>query len=105
MLTFFDIDDVVHHEFLHQGQTGNRWYCLEVLKRLRENVRIRRPQLWRNNSRFLHHGNAPAHASLLIRDFLANRNTTVLPQPSYSLDLAPADFFLFPKLKSKLKGR
>jgi hypothetical protein len=29
----------------------------------------------------------------------------VLPQPSYSLDLAPADFFLFPKLKSKLKGR
>jgi len=30
---------------------------------------------------------------------------TVVPQPPYSPDLAPADFFLFPKLKSSLKGR
>jgi hypothetical protein len=36
---FFDIEGVVHHEFLRQGQTVNRWYYLEVLKRLRENVR------------------------------------------------------------------
>jgi hypothetical protein len=28
-----------------------------------------------------------------------------VPHPSYSLDLAPADFFLFPKLKTTLKGR
>jgi transposase len=30
---------------------------------------------------------------------------TVLPQPPYSPDLAPAEFFLFPTLKSTLKGR
>jgi hypothetical protein len=30
-------------------------------------------------------------------------NTTVFPQPPYSPDLAPADFFLFPKLKSTSK--
>jgi hypothetical protein len=29
----------------------------------------------------------------------------VIPHPSYSLDLAPCDFFLFPKMKLKLKGR
>jgi hypothetical protein len=29
----------MHHEFLHKGQTVNHWYYLEVLKRLRENVR------------------------------------------------------------------
>jgi transposase len=29
---------------------------------------------------------------------------TVVPQPPYSPDFAPADFFLFPKLKSTLKG-
>jgi hypothetical protein len=63
------VDSFVHHELLHQGQTVNVWYYLEVLKRLRENVRRKRPQLWRNNSWFLHHDNAPAHASLLIRDF------------------------------------
>jgi hypothetical protein len=29
----------VHHEFLRQGQRVNRWYYLEMLKRLRENIR------------------------------------------------------------------
>jgi transposase len=61
-------------------------------------------QLWRNNSWFFHHDNEPAHTLLLICDFLANMNTTVLPQRPYSPDMAPADFFLFPKLKSTLKG-
>jgi len=28
----------------------------------------------------------------------------VIPHPPYSPDLAPCDFFLFPKMKSKLKG-
>jgi transposase len=36
---------------------------------------------------------------------LAKHATTVLLQPPYSPDLAPAYFFLFPKLKSTLKGR
>jgi len=53
----------------------------------------------------LHHDNAPAHASLHIREFLTKHETTVVPQPPYSPDLAPADFFLFPKLKSSLKVR
>jgi transposase len=53
----------------------------------------------------LHHGNAPAYASLLIREFLAKNEATVVPQPPYSPDLATADFFLFPKLKSTLKGQ
>jgi hypothetical protein len=101
---FFYIKGVLHHEFSCQGQTVNRWYYLEVLKRLRENVRRKRPQLWKNNYGFLHHDNVPAHALLLIRDFLANTNTTVLPQPPCSPDLPPSDFFLFPKLKSTLKA-
>jgi hypothetical protein len=29
----------------------------------------------------------------------------VIPHPPYSLDLAPCDLFLFPKMKLKLKGR
>jgi hypothetical protein len=52
------------------------------------------PQLWRNNYWFLHHNNVPVNALLLICDFLANMNTTVLPWPPYSSDLALADFFL-----------
>jgi hypothetical protein len=29
----------------------------------------------------------------------------VIPHPPYSPDLAPCDFFLFPNMKLKLKGR
>jgi histone-lysine N-methyltransferase SETMAR len=54
----------------------------------------------------LHQDNAPAHASLLIRIYLAKHQTSVVPHPPYSPDLAPADFFLFPKLKTTLvKGK
>jgi len=52
----------------------------------------------------LHHDNAPAHSSFLVHNFLAKNEATILPQPPYSPDLAPADSFLFPKLKSTLKG-
>jgi hypothetical protein len=94
----------VHHEFLRKVQTVNRWYYLEVLKRLRENVRRKRPSYLETTPGFsLHHDSAPAHTSLLMRDFLANTNTTVLPYPPHSADVAPSDFFLFPKLKSTLK--
>jgi transposase len=43
--------------------------------------------------------------ALLVREFLANHNMLSLPCPPYSPDLAPADFFLFPKMKMQLKGR
>jgi hypothetical protein len=53
--SYFYIKGVVHHEFLHQGQTVNHWYYLEVLTHLRENVRRKKPELWRNNPWFLQH--------------------------------------------------
>jgi hypothetical protein len=90
---FSDIGVPVHHVFLRQVQRVNPWYYLEVLKRLRENVRKKKPQLWRNNSGFLYHDNGPAYASLEIPDILANTNTTVLPQPPCSPDLT---FSYFP---------
>ena len=91
--------------FVPRGETVNKEFYLNVLKRLREAVRRKRPEAWTNNTWMLHHDNAPAHASLVIREFFTKHETTVVPQPPYSPDLAPADFFLFLKLKSSLKGR
>ena len=95
----------MHQEFLPQGRTVNKEYYLEVMRRLREAIRKKRPELWKNNSWLLHHDNAPAHSSLLVRNFLAKNNTVIMPQPPYSPDLAPCDFFLFPRLKRPMKGR
>ena len=104
MLVFFDWQGIIHHEFVPRGQTVNKEFYIAVLKHLGEAVRRKRPQLWTNQSRVLHHNNAPAHSSFLVRNFLAKNEMTVVPQPPYSPDLSPLDFFLFPKLKSTLKG-
>jgi hypothetical protein len=39
------------------------------------------------------------------QQFLAKHKMAVFPHPPYSPDLAPCDFFPFPKMKFKLKGR
>jgi hypothetical protein len=48
--------------------------------------------------------NAPSQTSVLTQQFLAKYKMAVVPQQPYSPDLAPRDFFLFPKMKFKLKG-
>jgi len=43
--------------------------------------------------------------SVLTQKFLAKNKMAVIPHPLYSPDLAPCEFFLFSKMKLKLKGR
>jgi hypothetical protein len=46
----------------------------------------------------------PYTTSHLVQQFLAKHGTAQLQQPPYSPDLAPCDFFPFPRLKKVLKG-
>jgi hypothetical protein len=82
----------------------SEFYC-DVVRQLRENVRRRRPELWRDKTWLLHHDNAPSHTSVLTLQFLAKNKMAVIPDSPYYPDLAPRDFFLFPEMKLKLKGR
>jgi hypothetical protein len=43
--------------------------------------------------------------SVLVKDFSAKSIVTTLEYLPYSSDLAPADFYLFPWLKSALTGQ
>ena len=105
MLNFFYIRGIVHCEFVPTGQTVNQVYDLEVLERLREKVRWKRPEIFANNSWILHHDNAPAHTVLSVIEFLATKQIIMLEHSAYSPDLARSEFFLFPKMKNILKGR
>jgi histone-lysine N-methyltransferase SETMAR len=93
---------IVHFEFLEQGRTVNQHCYLEILARLREDVRRRRPELW-PDAWILHHDNTTAHDALAVWEFLAKKSMK-LDHPPYSPDLASCDFWLFPKLKTALKG-
>ena len=55
-------------------------------------------------STIIHHDNARPHTSLETHTALDRLGLRTLPHPPYSPDLAPSDFFLFPKLKDYLKG-
>ena len=83
------------------GQTVNHAFYKDVLERLRKRVQQVRTDI--ADDWVLHHDNAPAHTALSIREFLAKKNIPVLPHPPYSPDPAPCDFYLFCKLKLKLK--
>ncbi|UYV63132.1 CLCN3 [Cordylochernes scorpioides] len=69
LTVFFDCRGVVHHEFLPQGRTVNKEYYLQAMRNLREAIRQKRPDLWKNKNWLLHHDNAPAHTSCLCATF------------------------------------
>ena len=97
---FFSISGgVIYNDWVPEGQTVNQVYYKNVLTTLRERVRRRRPDMWKNASWILHYDNA-----LSVKRYLAKNNIPVMEHPPYSPDIAPCDFFLFPKIKSALKG-
>jgi histone-lysine N-methyltransferase SETMAR len=104
LVCFFDHKGIVHNKFIAQGHMVNQHCYLEVLTRLRECVRKKRPRLWPGKW-ILHHDNSPAHDVLRVREFLAKNSITKMDHPPYSPELAPCDFWLFPKLKNALKGQ
>jgi hypothetical protein len=103
---FSDVKGIVHREFVPPNTAVNYdfySYC-DILRRLRENVRRKRPAHGRNHN-WLHQDKEPAHTALKTTEFATNNNMVIVPHPPCSPDLAPCDFALFPKLKMKLKGR
>jgi hypothetical protein len=80
------------------------FYC-HVLRLLRENVRRRRPELWRAQTWLLHYDHAPSHISVLTQQFLAEQKWVSSATHRTPLIWHPVTLILFPKMKLKLKGR
>ena len=76
---FFYSKGIVYKEFIPPRQTVNAAFYVEVLKRVKTRVVCVRPEI--ANTWVLHHDNAPSHASLLVREFLAKQTMATLPQP------------------------
>ena len=74
------------------------WLGLGLLCWGRDSVR-RGQQLFKSGQWHFHQDNAPVHNSILVTDYLTKMGVKTVPQPPYSRDLAPRDFWLFPKLR------
>jgi len=80
------------------------FYVEKCLQKVIKALKKKRPKSGTQGI-FLHHDNASPHKARLTRDFFTSEGLKILPHPPYSPDLSPCDFFLFPKLKSFLRGK
>ena len=53
----------------------------------------------------LQQDNARVHTCKIAMDVVERNGYELIPHPTYSPDLAPSDYFLFPNLKKDIRGR
>ena len=97
LICFFDIQGIVHKEFVPPGQTVNPSFYREVLERLRKRVARMRPGIAR--TWMLHHDNA-YHTAVSINEFLAEKSIPVFPQPTIRRISVPVTFLYSPGSKT-----
>ena len=70
-----------------------------VFREFRKRLRRKRPALFKSAQWHFHQDNAPVHNSILVTDYSTKMGIKTVPHPPFSPDLAPCDFWLFPKLR------
>ena len=94
---FWDGNGIIYIDYLEKGKTINGEYYIALLERSKTEVVKKRPHMARKKILF-HQDNAPCHKSLRTMAKLCELGFELLPQPSYSPDLAPSDYWLFAQL-------
>jgi hypothetical protein len=102
LVVFWGTEGIPVLEFLPEGETVRAISfkkivvdeLLKIAKNLPEEKRL-----------YVHWDNASSHGAGLITEALKDSRITLIPQPPYSPDLAPSDFFLFGYLKSQLRSK
>ena len=100
---FFDITGMIYMHWVPTGQTVKEYY-VEVLREFRKRFRRKRPALIKSGQWYFHQDNVPVLNSILVTDYLTKMGIQRVPHRPYSPDLAPCNFWLFPKLKENLRG-
>ena len=79
--------------------TDSQQYYVDVLREFRKRFRRKRPTLFKLSQWHFLQDNASVHNSILFTDYLTKMGINTVRHPPYSPDLAPCDFWLFPKLR------
>jgi len=94
---FWNQDGILLTDYLPKSQTINAEYYLSLLVQLKDILKEQRRGKFTKVVLFLH-DNAPAHRTLATLKKLAYLGLQCLDHPSYSPNLAPSDYHLFPVL-------
>ena len=91
-------------DYLEQGKTITGDHYALLLVKLRYAIKDKRRGKLRNGVLLLH-DNASSHSSRVAVASAKQCGFELLPHPFYLPDLAPSDFYLFPKLKENIRGQ
>jgi hypothetical protein len=101
----FDHEGVIATDRVPVGVSVTAGYYATFLrKKLLQKIRQNQPQLLESGALILH-DNARPHIAQSVKDVMADYKWEVLPHATYSLDMSPSDYDLFPKLKNPLRGQ
>jgi len=100
---FWDQNGILLTDYLPKGQIINAEYYSYLLLQLKDILKEKCCGKVTKGVLFLH-DIALAQQALATQKKLAYLGFQYLDHPPYSLDLAPADYHLFPGLKKQLKG-
>jgi histone-lysine N-methyltransferase SETMAR len=102
---FWDAEGIYFIDYPEKGKTITGDFLSNLLTRLeKKKISEKRHGLQKKNIIF-HQDNAPAHKSVLAMRKLRDLHYELLQHPPFSPDLAPSDFYLFPKHKIFLAGQ
>ena len=91
-------------KILPDGITFNSDYFItEILEPINEMTATLREESGQNL--ILHFDNARPHVSKIVSEYLESHGMKRAPQPPFSPDIAPSDFYLFGYIKGLLAGR
>ncbi|XP_048483622.1 histone-lysine N-methyltransferase SETMAR-like [Plutella xylostella] len=99
---FWDTEGILLIDYKEKGVNITGTYYASLLQKLKEAIKEKRRGKWSRGVLLLH-DNAPVHKCHTATAALFNCGYESLIHPPYSPDLAPSDYYLFPKLKKELR--
>jgi len=100
---FWDQEAILLIDYFPKGQTINAEYYSSLLVQLKDILKEKHSEKFTKELLFLH-DNALAHRALATQKKLAYMGFQCLDHPTYSPDLTPSDYHLFPGLKETIES-
>jgi len=104
LIIVFHYQGVVHKKFVPEGKTVNAEFCKGVMDRPLKRIQWVRTAAFRSRDFFLLYDNATAHKAASVCQILIQKMLQPFITFLLSRFISARLFFVFPKLKIKLKG-
>ena len=96
---FWEVESILLMDYLEKGRSINSKYHITLLLRLQEEI-VKNGHKWWKNSAL-----SPRQCTVSLVDRNEDKTAWIaLPQPPYSPDLAPSDYWLFADIKRMPQG-